>query len=126
VTVGYLEAVAVTLENRLEEGPVCKSGRSSEEGEILQTVFSNIYTPDMQLYVSRVHRKARAWWELTDPLAHSRTSWIPPGFQSYYDSQIRMDRDEGLWLRFERAIKNHAEAWQKVLDECGMALGPAL
>jgi hypothetical protein len=119
----YLEAVAVTLEGRLEEGPVCPVGRLSEEGEILQTVFREIYAPDIQLYVSRVHHKARAWWELTDRLANSPTSQMPPGFQAYYDGQIRMDREEGPWLRFEHAIRHHAAAWQAVLDECDMALG---
>jgi hypothetical protein len=119
----YLEAVADTLEHRLEEGPVCAPGRSSEEGEILQTVFNKIYAPDIQLYLSRVHRKARAWWELTDRLAHSPASGMPPGFQAYYDRQIRMDRAKGPWRRFEDAIQNHTEVWQNVLDECGMALG---
>ena len=53
----------------------------------------------------------------------SRALAMPPQFLEYYQRQLHMEHQSGLWTRFERSILHHASSWQALLDECGLPIG---
>jgi hypothetical protein len=121
----YLELVATTIERRLEKGAMCPNANLSDEARIMQTIFNEFYVTDIQPYISSVYQETRTFLELADTLASSFDGQMPPRYRDYYQRQLQMDRESGLWKRFERAIKHHSEAWQSLLDECNLPIGAA-
>jgi hypothetical protein len=121
----YLELVANTIERRLEKGAMCPNANLSDEARIMQNIFNDFYVADIQPYISGVYQETRTILELANTLASSFDSQMPPKYVNYYQRRIQMDRKDGLWRRFQKAIKHHSEAWQALLDDCNLPIGAA-
>jgi hypothetical protein len=118
----HLNLVAGLIERRLQTSPICPNENVSEEAQIMKNIFSNVYATDIQPYVARVHQEARKVLGLTQSFASSFEGQIPSQFVDYYQRILLIDRDNGIWIGFETAIKRHSDAWQALLTECNIPI----
>lgn len=108
------------IEQRLDERPLCPSGRPNQQAEILRNLFVAIYAGEVQPYLSVVQRVRR---ELFPPLlALAQLDEQGPGeaFQHYVAMVLDADTEASYWQAFDQAIARHTQAWQSLLDQCGM------
>jgi len=111
-----LERVTWMIESRLQNGDI---GEKSIEASKLRQAFVNYYVKFIQPDLSRTHGDARGWFEQMNQLAHLQTDIMPDAFQTYYQQQLDMTSDAGLWQRFDGAVRSHTNVWQTVLDQTG-------
>ncbi len=119
----HLDAAARAIETRLAERPVCYNKRTTPKARILDTVFRKFYVGEVQPYLAKVHRQARDWLTLVNQLADAQQREMTPAFSAYFEAQLSMKSEGGLWSRYERALARHTEAWQSVLSQCGLMPG---
>ncbi len=121
----HLDAAARAIEIRLERRPMCYDQRPTPKARILQNVFNKYYVAQVQPYLSRVHRQTRAWLEMINRLAVAQQTRMTPAFAAYFEAQLSLAAPDALWARYERSMHRHTDAWQTVLDQCGLMPGNA-
>ena len=113
------------IEQRLDERPLCPAGRPNRQSEIMHNVFIAIFVGHVQPYLADVQRVRR---QLMPPLlAMSQLHDTAPGgaLESYFTMVLDDQSENGYWQAFDQAISDHTQAWQALLDQCGMAPAPA-
>ena len=111
------------IEQRLGERPLCRDGRANRQAEIMRNMFSAVYAADVQPYLADVQRVRR---ELLPPLlalATFRDSSPSDSFEQYVRVVLDQGHEHNHWQAFDQAIARHTQAWQRLLDQCGMRPG---
>lgn len=111
------------IEQRLDERPLCRDGRSNRQAEIMRKLFSAVYATEVQPYLANVQRVRR---ELLPPLlALARFTEPSPSenFERYVLTVLDESSQTNHWHDFDQAIARHTRAWQSLLDQCGMQPG---
>jgi hypothetical protein len=111
------------IEQRLDERPLCPSGRPNRQAEIMRNMLDSFYAAEVQPYLANVQHVRR---ELLPPLrAMAAMGMESPGedFSRYVASVLDDDGEHSHWQRFDQSIARHTTAWQALLDQCGMRLG---
>lgn len=115
-----LEQTSLALEQRLTGRPICFNGKQNNQSKILWTVFNKFYVQELQPYIALVERQGKQWSLLhTQILQHlepvEQTALIAPF--------VNVDSNTGVWPRYLKARDRHTQAWQKVLEQCGLRPG---
>ncbi len=116
----YLNKTALMLDKAQLSRPLCFSGKPTEKATILNNVLLKYYVRKVQPYMSLVQRNGQAWLKQTNLLIDSKRLPVPPAMQTYRDQVLDMENPDALWNRYQQAIKTHTEAWQRVLQQCGL------
>ena len=108
------------IETRLEGRPICPNGKQNRKSEILWNVFLKFYVGELQPYIAQVEREGKEWTRLHSaillPLSEiSQARLITP----YFD----VSAQSTLWGPYLAARQRHTEAWQTLLDQCGLRPG---
>jgi hypothetical protein len=118
-----LDDASRLIEQRLDERPLCRGGRPNRQAEIMHNMFGSVYAAEIQPYLAGVQRVRR---DLLPPLlAMARLGDRSPGdiFEHYVTMVLDDSGELSHWQAFDQAIARHTEAWQALLDQCGMRLG---
>lgn len=112
-----LDQTAQAIEQRLEGRPICFNQQQNRKSEILWNVFVKFYVNSLQPYLAGVERDGRIWssfhMEMVKQLKLTEQAWI----ETYF-------ADTGaLWEPYLLARKRHTNAWQSLLEQCGLRPG---
>lgn len=114
-----LDQSASAIEQRLSGRPICFEQRPNNQANILWNVFIQFYVGSLQPYMAKVEREAQSWrrlhTEIIDKLSPSvpQTSLIA----------IYFDQQGPIWRPYLEARDRHTQAWQAILEQCGMRPG---
>lgn len=108
------------IAKRLDSRPLCIGGHPNEQARIVQSMFFSVYIEKIQPYLASVRRHRDAVVAPLTELARQQREVMPAGFESYYRSTLSVTAEEGLWQRLDREVQQHTEAWQALLEQCGM------
>lgn len=116
-----LDAASALLERRQARRPVCPLGRATPRGRILQNVFVKFYAGGLQPYLAQVDQRGRRWQAALQRL--QEVDGIPSATRAHL--QRLAGEEDSLWREFRAATARHVEAWQALLNSCGLAPGQA-
>jgi hypothetical protein len=49
---------------------------------------------------------------------------MPQTFNDYYQQTLNLNNQENIWALYQQRIKEHTEAWQDLLEQCGLRPTP--
>lgn len=108
------------MTKRLDSTPLCLGGQPNEQARIVQSMFFSVYIEKIQPYLASVRRHRDALVAPLTELARQQREVMPASFESYYQGTLSMTAKDGLWQRLDREVQQHTEAWQALLEQCGM------
>lgn len=117
----YLDAAARAIQTRNETSPMCVDGQPTSEGRALDEVFRTHYVGKIQPYTANVHHQAQVWLSEINRMARVQMGQMTPAFAAYFDAQINMDANQGLWSKYQRAVARHTDAWRSVVSQWQIA-----
>jgi hypothetical protein len=56
-------------------------------------------------------------------LAERQADTMPETFRPWYRRYLSSTAADSLWRALDRAIGDHTQAWQRLLEQCGMRPG---
>ncbi|MCH8499613.1 MAG: DUF3080 domain-containing protein [Marinobacter sp.] len=118
-----LNDAAQVLEGRLGDRPLCIGGRRNNRSDTLQSMFASVYVGEVQPYMAQVQRGRDALIPELVSLAELLDEVMPDGFRAYYRLYLANDDPASLWSRLDIAMARHTQAWQALLEQCGMRPG---
>ncbi|WP_339842629.1 DUF3080 family protein [uncultured Halopseudomonas sp.] len=98
---------------------LCPMGQPTSRSRILLNVFVLFYAGEIQPYMAQIQRLGQPWQQNISQL--KAVPAIPPATANYLGSLA--GEDNALWLRYQRQLTAHSEAWQEVLGACQMRPG---
>ncbi|MGQ7957316.1 DUF3080 domain-containing protein [Pseudomonas sp. SP16.1] len=116
-----LDAASELLEQRQQRRPPCPLGQATPRGRILQNIFVKFYAGGLQPYLAQVDQRGRRWQAVLQQL--QQIEGIPPATRTHL--QRLAGEKDSLWQEFRVATARHVEAWQTLLNSCGLAPGQA-
>lgn len=115
--IAHLDATTASLHARLDARALCLQPQPTRDARIAETVFQRVYAGQVQPYLSAVMRAlTRLNDALADLLAVQRVA-ARPAIVVYVDA-VAARR-----LALRDASRRHAEAWQRLLGQCGLMPG---
>lgn len=108
------------IAQRLEGRPLCIGGQPNEQARIVQSMFFSVYIEKIQPYLASVRRHRDTVVAPLTELATQQREVMPASFESYYRTTLSVTAEDGLWQRLDKAVQQHTEAWQSLLEQCGM------
>jgi len=119
-----LDDATQILKQRIHQKTLCPQGQPNNKAKIVESVFFNVYIANVQPYLSSVNRGAEQLFKPLAELADIQQHVMPDSFRPYYDQSLRWDNDKGLWSKYQQQVKAHTEAWQDLLEQCGLRPTP--
>ncbi len=120
-----LNRAAATLDQALDRRPICFAGKANDKARIMKNILTGMYATQVQPYLARVYREGRPWLEHLDNLAAFTQAPVSPAMAAFRQAMLNPAATEGLWDNFQRAVKAHTQAWQRLLRQCGLMPGDA-
>lgn len=113
----YLDVASTRLEALADDPALCE-----RHGERLRAAFTRDYAELVQPHLARTHRAAEpllaGLWELYRATAGG-LPLPPPALAAYAERQLSPEAPDGLWQRYQTAVRRHTAAWQRVGAACG-------
>jgi len=113
----HLTSATAMLKHRIDEQPICYKKQASRQATVMNQFFMNIYIGKVQPYIAIVSQAADQLLPLINRLAEGGGT---ANFRQYVNSTLSMDSKDSLYKRYVYAVKQHTQAWQALLDQCGM------
>lgn len=111
------------LKQRIDGRPLCLNGKPNNQSDILQNMFFSVYIAKVQPYMSSVAQARAALIVPLDQLTQMQSGIMPERFREWYLRHLSQGSRSSLWRQLDLAMKNHTEAWQALLEQCGMRPG---
>ncbi|MCX4186948.1 DUF3080 family protein [Methylophaga sp. OBS4] len=108
------------MKQRLDERPLCYGGKPNNQARQLESMFSSVYIGRVQPYVSDASRASKQIFGLLESMAEQQKNIMPASFKDYYRTVLSDEAVSSVWYQFDRALKQHTELWQTLLEQCGM------
>ncbi|WP_292400719.1 MULTISPECIES: DUF3080 family protein [unclassified Methylophaga] len=112
------------LKQRIEQKPLCVQGRLNTQAKILESMFFKVYIEKVQPYMSAVNSGADQLFQPLARLAQMQKEVMPQTFNAYYQQTLNVDNKQNIWTLYQQRIKEHTEAWQDLLEQCGLRPTP--
>ena len=116
----FLAQATEILRQTAEANRLCPMGNKTPRGGYLFNVLVTFYAGEVQPYISALHRQSAPLLAKLHRLRQVETVEPPGAFVDFYDRWLNPESADGLWLNFDRAVKEHTQAWQRVLQQCAM------
>ena len=113
-----LDKTAEAINIRLAQKPFCPAGHQPPRANILLNVFQRYYVDRILPYMAMIQRDGKPWLQRHDEIMTLLPA--PAAMQLYHQQVVSLSDDDGLWQRWQRAIRRHTKAWQAILGQCGM------
>lgn len=120
--IARLQDATALIRQRIEARPLCFEGKANNQAQIVQSMFFTVYVERVQPYLADVQR-ARA--ELIEPLTRLgrlQQGVMPDSFRPYFERALTQ-AEGSVWQRLDQATGEHTQAWQSLLEQCGMRPG---
>ncbi len=113
-----LDRSSFLLEQAAATQPLCPNGRPGPVANNLHLVFTEIYLPRIDPWLTATSRGA---WMLTDALEQLwQTQQVsPPPAIVRYRARVWAKKPGSLMQDYDTAVRRHAQAWQAALGPCG-------
>ncbi|MBC7185309.1 MAG: DUF3080 domain-containing protein [Marinobacter sp.] len=111
------------LKQRIDGRPLCLNGKPNNQSDILQNMFFSVYIAKVQPYMSSIAQARDALILPMDQLAKRQSGVMPESFREWYQRHLAQDSRASLWRQLDLAMKSHTEAWQALLEQCGLRPG---
>lgn len=112
------------IEKRLREKALCYRQRATPQAEIVRHFFFNVYIGKVQPYIAAVTQQSNEIIPLLNRLALlDKHDTISDVFNDYRKKNLDPDSALGIWQNLHQAVQEHTEAWQNLLEQCGMRPG---
>lgn len=118
--IARLSDATVLISRRLEARPLCIGGQPNDQARIVQSMFFSVFIEKVQPYLGSVRRHRDALVAPLTKLAQQQREVMPTGFEPYYQGTLSVTAEDGLWQRLDTEVQHHTEAWQALLEQCGM------
>lgn len=114
-----LDQTAQAIEQRLAGRPMCFNQRGNSKSAILWNVFNKFYIGSLQPYLALVERQAKRWQRLHFAILTSLSEQVvqTQNYLPYFSEQ------GPVWKNYLSARNRHTQAWQALLDQCGLRPG---
>ena len=112
------------LKQRIEQKPLCVQGKPNTQAKILESMFFKVYIEKVQPYMSAVNSGADQLFQPLARLAQLQKEVMPQTFNAYYQQTLNVDNKQNIWTLYQQRIKEHTEAWQDLLEQCGLRPTP--
>lgn len=118
----YLSAINRAMDARLARAPLCINGRPNPRAEVWRTVFYKYYIGQVQPYLAALHQRSAALVRAAQPLLGAFAP-LPEPLQRYWQQSFSDSGDSSVRQRFQAALQQHTQLWQRALNQCGMMPG---
>ncbi|MBA4743328.1 MAG: DUF3080 domain-containing protein [Azoarcus sp.] len=119
-----LDDASRIVEARLGERPVCVAPEHRPRAaENMRGMFMTVFVGHVQPYLADLTRVRREIVEPLSRLADIGKAAQSPAVVAYAERALRDARDDSVWASFDAAVARHVEAWQALLEQCGMRPG---
>ncbi len=118
--IARLSDATVLISRRIEAKPLCIGGQPNDQARIVQSMFFSVYIETIQPYLASVRRHRDDVIVPLTTLARQQREVMPAGFELYYQGTLSVTAEDGLWQRLDTEMQQHKEAWQALLEQCGM------
>jgi len=108
-----LRAVAAMIHQRLDARPVCLQPQPTPTAQVAETVFHKFYADALQPDLTIVRRELSRLVTALSDAQHVQRSALPAELRGYLDAIRALDAD------LVSASTEHAQAWQRLLGQCG-------
>lgn len=108
---------------RIEGRPLCINGQPNNQSDIARNMFFNVYVDRVQPYMARVTRARDSLITGLSVLAEQQSGVMPGAFEPWYRQVLQVQGESSLWSQLDEAIQDHTEAWQTLLEQCGLRPG---
>lgn len=115
-----LDDATQLLRQRIHQQPLCSQGRPNNQARIVESMFFSVYIGKVQPYMAQVNRAAMQLFGPLSELAQIQQQVMPETFQPYYSQSLDWAGESGLWGTYQQRVKEHTEAWQDLLEQCGL------
>ena len=117
-----LDDASELLGQRLTDTPLCYQGKPNQRARQLHGMFLSVYIGEVQPYISMVHRAAEQLFLALAQLAAQQSAIMPDSMHDFYQ-QTLLQSEQNLWGDLDKAVRQHTELWQQLLEQCGMRPG---
>jgi hypothetical protein len=112
------------LKQRIEQKPLCVQGKPNTQAKILESMFFKVYIEKVQPYMLAVNSGADQLFQPLARLAQLQKEVMPQTFNAYYQQTLNVNNKQNIWTLYQQRIKEHTEAWQDLLEQCGLRPTP--
>lgn len=118
-----LDDASTILQTRLDGRPLCFDGKPNNQSDIVRNMFFSVYIDRIQPYMSDVSRAREALIRPLSEMAQAQNEVMPEAFREWSSRHLTSDEDAGIWRELDRAMAEHTEHWQALLEQCGLRPG---
>ncbi|MDO8827711.1 DUF3080 family protein [Methylophaga sp.] len=115
-----LDDATQILLQRIQQQPLCSQGKPNNQARIVESMFFSVYIGKVQPYIAQVNRASGQLFEPLSELAQIQQQVMPESFQPYYSQSLQTTSETSLWGMYQQRVKEHTEAWQDLLEQCGL------
>lgn len=115
-----LDDATQIIQQRVNQQPLCPQGKTNNQARVLESMFFSVYIAKVQPYMANVNRAALQLFEPLSELARLQQLVMPESFQVYYSQSLDPTTETSLWGLYQQRVKEHTEAWQDLLEQCGL------
>ena len=115
-----LDDATKIIQQRVYQQPLCPQGKANNQAKTLESMFFNVYIAKVQPYMANVNRAALQLFEPLSELAQLQQQVMPESFQTYYSQSLNPTNETSLWGLYQQRVREHTEAWQDLLEQCGL------
>ncbi len=101
---------------------VCRSGEPTPQALRLKRVFLRFYVAELQPALTARMNDDAAWISAFSTLVTSAVAVAPEAFNRWYAVTLDPQAPDSYWQRSRGVVREHAEAWQTLAEQCGMSL----
>jgi len=121
--VARLDDATAIIRTRLGGRPLCIGGKPNNDSDIVQSMFFSVYIERIQPYMSDVRRGRDALIQPLSEMAEAQHEVMPEAFRGWAGRHLMVDDEGGIWRELDRAMADHTESWQALLEQCGLRPG---
>ncbi|WP_404363512.1 DUF3080 domain-containing protein [Marinobacter sp.] len=118
LVVARLDDVTRLIGQRLDTRPLCFDGKPNRQAEIVNSMFFAVYIGEVQPWLADLQRARNDLMVPLEKLASLQQEVMPESFLDFHREALH--QEGGLWQEVDRITAQHIEAWQDLLEQCGM------
>jgi hypothetical protein len=83
-------------------------------------VFQVYYAARWQARIAPDLAGDRQWVQALQDIAQHYSAVATPAFLDWFNATVAVHNSASLWRRLRAVLHTHAQAWQQLLESCGM------
>jgi len=109
----WVDSGTLLIHSALEKRPLCPQGRATPQSTIMQNILNKFFVAKIQPHLARIQGELQA---LSQQFAIVEIQNGQEAYRQYYQRYLSK---QGLPKQYAQSIKQHVQAWQRLLKQCG-------